>query len=337
MSIHSDKKYIQTCLKLAKKGAGYVSPNPLVGCIIVRDEKIIARGYHHKYGEKHAEIDALDKIAGKAKGATLYVNLEPCSIYGKTPPCTERIIKEKIGRVVIGCLDKNPLISGNGVKALKKAGIEVISGILESECERLNQFFFKWISTGMPYVTLKIAKTLDNFVAGPNGERINITGEESQKEVHKLRSLYDAVLIGKNTALKDNPKLTVRKVKGRQPFRIVLDSKGELLGNQKPYLLSDKYADKTMVVKGKTTLKKLLSTFAKKNISSILVEGGPTIWSSFIKEKLVDQVIIYTSKKTFGTGIPYSNKFELDKLKTIYEYEYKKGTDDVKIKYLNVY
>lgn len=337
MSINLDKKYIQTCLKLAKNGAGFVSPNPLVGCVIVRDGKIIARGYHHKYGQKHAEIDALDKIPGKAEGATLYVNLEPCSIYGKTPPCTERIINEKIGRVVIGCLDKNPLVSGNGVKALKKAGIEVATGILWQECELLNQFFFKWISTGLPYVSLKIARTTDNFVAGPNGERINITGEASRKEVHELRAFYDAVLIGKNTALKDNPKLTVRKIKGRQPFRIVLDSKGELLGNQKLHLLNDKYSNKTMVITGKITLKKLLSTLAKENIFSILVEGGPSIWSSFIKEKLVDQVITYTSKKTLKTGTPYSKNFNVDKLKTKYEYEYKKGNDDVKIKYLNIY
>jgi len=335
--IKSDDFYIKECLRLAKKGVGFVSPNPLVGCVVVRDGKIIARGYHHKYGQKHAEIDALDKIAGKAKDATLYVNLEPCSIYGKTPPCTKRIIEEKIGRVVVGCLDKNPLISGKGVKALKKAGIAVESGILKFECEMLNQFFFKWVRTGLPYVTLKIAKTSDGFVAGSNGERINITSEDSQKEVHRLRSFYDSVLIGKNTALNDNSKLTVRKVKGRQPFRIVLDTQGELTGNRNLHLLTDKYADKTMIITGKNSLKNILKKLAKKGISSILVEGGPAVWSSFIKAKLVDQVIVYTSKKILKTGIPYSKNFNLDKLKTKYEYKYKKGIDEVKIKYLNIY
>lgn len=333
----SDEIYIKKCIELAEKGKGFVSPNPLVGCVIVRNGKIIARGYHHEYGHKHAEIDALDKVSGKAKGATLYVNLEPCCIHGKTPPCTDRIIKEKIGRVVIGCKDGNPLVSGRGIKALKKAGIKVKSGVLETECEMLNQFFFKFIRTGLPYITLKMAKTLDGFVAGPGGKRIKITTEASQKEVHRMRALYDAVLIGKNTAINDNPKLTVRKVKGRQPFRIVLDSHGELLGNRNLHLLNDEYAEKTIILIGKKSLKDSLKKLGEKGIASILVEGGPAVWSSFIKEKLADQVIIFTSPKKLETGIYYSKTRESWKLKAKKTLKYKTGADSVEKIYLNVY
>ncbi|MBA4336531.1 bifunctional diaminohydroxyphosphoribosylaminopyrimidine deaminase/5-amino-6-(5-phosphoribosylamino)uracil reductase RibD [bacterium] len=336
-TLKKDESYMQKCITFAKKGAGYVSPNPLVGCVIVRNGKIIAKGYHHEYGEKHAEIDALNKIAGKAEGATLYVNLEPCCIHGKTPPCTERIIKEKIGRVVIGGLDKNPLVSGKGIKILKAAEIEIASGVLETECQMLNQFFFKWVNTGLPYVTLKIAKTFDGFVAGPNGKQTKITGEKSQKETHRLRSFYDAILIGKNTALKDNPKLTVRKVKGRQPFRVVLDSRGEILGNQNLNLLNDKYANKTMVITGKNSLKDTLKKLGEKGISSVLVEGGPTVWESFIKENLVDQLIVFTSPKKLKKGIYYSKNWNPKNLKTKKTLQHKSGNDLVETIFLNVY
>jgi len=334
--MESDELYIQKCIELAKKGRGFVSPNPLVGCIIVKDGKIISEGYHHAFGEKHAEIDALDKISGNAKGATLYVNLEPCCVYGKTPPCTERIIKEGIKRVVVGNLDPNPLVSGKGILSLEEKGIQVNKGILENDCRMLNQFFYKWIIIGLPYVTLKIARTADDFIAYPDGSCPHISGEESRKEVHKLRSFYDSVLIGKNTALKDNPHLTVRNVRGRQPFRIVLDSKGEIVGNQNLNLLNDKYADKTIIMKG-DNLKNTLLDLGKKGISSVLVEGGPTIWDSFMQEKLADQILVYTSAKKFDKGIPYSKFFKLEEIESKLQNEYTKGPDTVTQKYLNIY
>ena len=319
---------------------GFVSPNPLVGCVIVKDGKIIAEGYHHKYGEKHAEVDALDKVAGRAKGATLYVNLEPCCIKGKTPPCTDRIVKEGISKVFIGNLDPNPKISGKGIITLKQNGVQVRSGILKDECRMLNQFFFKWITTGIPYITLKIARTSNDFIAYTNGSCPHISSDESRKEVHKLRSFYDSVLIGKNTALKDNPKLTVRKVKGRQPIRIILDSKGELMGNQNLNLLNDKYTDKTMLIRSKgkrVNLKKLLKNLGKQGISSVLVEGGPRVWSSFIKNKLADQLIVYTGPQSFKNGIKYSSDFDIEKIAFVHKEEYKKGPDKVMRKILRIY
>jgi len=337
LSMGSDKSYMKKCIELAKKGRGLVSPNPLVGCVIVKNGKIIAEGYHHTFGKKHAEIDALDKIAGKAKNATLYVNLEPCCIYGKTPPCTDRIIKEGIKRVVIGNLDPNPSISGKGVLILQNSGIEVETNVLKKECRTLNQFFFKWITTGIPYVTLKIARTSDNFIAYPNGNCPNISCDKSRKEVHKLRSFYDAVLIGKNTALKDNPKLTVRKVKGRQPTRIVLDTNKELLNNQRLNLFNDEYSKKTLIVSGKDSLKKKLEKLGQQGISSILVEGGPTIWDSFMKENLVDQIIVYTANKYFGSGIAYSKFFKIEDIKEIFQKRYTLEEDKVIRKYLNIY
>ena len=221
----ADESYIQLAIEIAKKGTGSVSPNPLVGCVIIKDNKIIGAGYHQKFGEEHAEINAINSSAESVEGSTLYVNLEPCSHHGKTPPCVDRIIKEKIKRVVIGTLDVNPLVSGNGVKALKKAGVDVKVGVLENECIELNKFFFKYITSKLPYVTLKAAQTLDGMIADKNKNSEWISSKESRKYVHWLRARYDAVLIGSDTAKIDNPKLTVRMVEGRNPYRVVLDSK----------------------------------------------------------------------------------------------------------------
>ena len=220
----ADESYIQLAIEIAKKGAGSVSPNPLVGCVIIKDNKIIGAGYHQKFGEEHAEINAINSSAESVEGSTLYVNLEPCRHHGKTTPCVDRIIKEKIKRVVIGTLDVNPLVSGNGVKALKKAGVDVKVGVLEKECFELNKFFFKYITSKLPYVTLKASQTLDGMIADKNKNSEWISSKESIKYVHWLRASYDAVLFGSDTAKIDNPKLTVRMVEGRNPYRVVLDS-----------------------------------------------------------------------------------------------------------------
>lgn len=341
---------MERCLQLAHKGAGLVSPNPLVGCVVVKNGTIISEGYHHKFGEKHAETNALDNVAGKAQGATLYVNLEPCSIHGKTPPCTDRIISENISHVVIGCIDPNPDIAGQGISILKKHGIRVTYPVLEQKSRQLNQFFFKWITEKKPYVTLKIARSKDNYIALSDGSPLQISGEESHKEVHMLRSQYDAVLIGKTTGLRDNPRLTVRNVSGRNPIRIILDSRGILHKYKHLHLMNDEYAHKTWWVvgrphsftpqhgkvlhsplnsAGKIDINPLLTTLAQNNISSLLVEGGPHIWDSFIEAGAVDHIIVYTSPEKLKKGIPYSSTSFLETMQAKKTFKYRKGNDDV--------
>ena len=353
-----DEEVMKKCLQLASKGKGHTSPNPLVGCMIARDGEIISEGYHRIFGYKHAEIDALDKIKGKARGASLYVNLEPCSFHGKTPPCVERIIEEGISEVVSGTKDPNPEVSGKGIEALEKNGIKVRTGIMSKECLELNQFFFKWIQTGLPYTTIKIAETSDNFVAYEDGSCPEITNMESRTEVHRLRSWYDAVLIGKGTAKLDNPSLTVRHVKGRQPLRVVLDSHFELL-NQKLELLKDEHSDKTIWVVGEDVqvdsqqpvrvlkvplndsghldLRMLLSKLGEENVSSILVEGGPQIWEALLEKNLVDQVITFTSPKEFKKGIPVVPSAKLSEISFEYENSRKFDDDSMNQKFLKTY
>jgi diaminohydroxyphosphoribosylaminopyrimidine deaminase/5-amino-6-(5-phosphoribosylamino)uracil reductase len=327
----SDESYIQLAIEIAKKGMGNVSPNPLVGCVIVKNGRIVGAGYHEKFGCSHAEVNAINSANESIEGATLYVNLEPCSHTGKTPPCVDKIIENKIKRVVIGTLDMNPLVSGSGIKKLKKAGIEVKVGVLEKECVSLNKFFFKYIFKKIPYVTLKFAQTLDAHIADHNGGSKWITSIDSRRYVHSLRSKYDAVLVGAGTALKDNPSLTVRLVDGRNPKRILIDANLAL----KPDLnLFKKNADKGLIVltseksrqkhrklkslagqgikvvfikeqsNGRLDLKSVLKELGKLNIASLLVEGGSKIFTSFIKESLFDDILMFMSPKILGCGTP---------------------------------
>ena len=218
----SDEKYIKRTLKLANKGIGKVSPNPLVGCAIVKNGKIISEGYHEQFGDDHAEVVALKKADEDAKDATLYVNLEPCCHYGKTPPCTDAIIKAGIKKVVIGMIDPNPLVSSGGIKILKKHNIEVKAGIEDKACRHLNRAFIKHISTKLPYVTIKIAQSLDGRVATKTGHSKWITSKKARKETHRLRSENDAILVGISTVLADNPQLTVRHTHGKNPVFILV-------------------------------------------------------------------------------------------------------------------
>ncbi len=337
----ADESYIQLTIEIAKKGEGSVSPNPLVGCVITKNSRIIGAGYHQKFGEDHAEINAINSSSETLEDSTLYVNLEPCSHHGKTPPCVDRIIKEKIKRVVIGTLDINPLVSGNGVKALKKAGIEVKVGVLEKECIELNKFFFKYISEKLPYVTLKAAQTLDGMIADKNSHSEWISCGEARKHVHWLRARYDAVLIGSETARLDNPKLTVRMVEGRNPFRVVLDSNLKLKSELN--LFKNNSDNKTIVVtseKNKSRLKKIdqleklgvkvlfiksdthgriqlksvLKELSKKQITSVFVEGGSKIYSSIIKQNLFDDIYLFVSPKILGCGLNTFSEFKSNKL-----------------------
>jgi len=225
----SDESYMRLALRLARKGAGRVSPNPMVGAVVVDPSgEIISTGYHPEFGKPHAERIALKKLGYKASGATLYVNLEPCCHHGKTLPCTEAIIKSGVKRVVVGVLDPNPQVSGRGVEILRKHGIEVKVGVLEEECKWLNRGFFKWVLKGIPYVVLKWAQTLDGKIATVTGESKWISSERALNYAHRLRAESDAVVVGKNTVLADDPELTVRRVRGVDPLRVVLDSKLEL-------------------------------------------------------------------------------------------------------------
>ena len=325
----TDESYIQLAIEIAKKGSGEVSPNPLVGCIIVKNDKIIGAGYHQKYGHNHAEINAINSATGDIENSTLYVNLEPCSHRGKTPPCVDKIIEKKIKRVVIGTLDMNPLVSGKGIKKLKKAGIEVKVGLLEKECIELNKFFFKYITKKTPYVTLKAAQTLDGKIADFNYDSKWITSVDARRRVHSLRAQYDAVLIGAGTLKKDNPNLTVRLTEGRNPRRIVIDDKltlpveskiftgGEknliILTSEKSYGKKKKISRilskgaEVLFIKetgsGKIDLKIALKELAKLNIASVLIEGGNKIFTSFISQNLFDEFLLFIAPKLLGEGI----------------------------------
>jgi diaminohydroxyphosphoribosylaminopyrimidine deaminase/5-amino-6-(5-phosphoribosylamino)uracil reductase len=338
----ADESYIQLTLVIAKRGVGKVSPNPLVGCVITKNDKIIGAGFHTKYGDDHAEINAINSSQESLEGSTLYVNLEPCSHYGQTPPCVDRIIREKIKRVVIGTLDINPLVSGKGVKKLKESGIEVKVGVLEKECEELNKFFFKFINKRRPYITLKAAITLDGMIADIHSRSAWISSIESRRYVHALRNKYDAVLIGTNTALTDDPELTVRHIEGRNPWRVILDSKLDLptklkvfqqnkdkktilvisesvvKKKRKIYTL-EKLGVKILIIKKKSDqeirLKSLLQELVKHNITSLLIEGGSKVYSAFIRQKLFDDIIMFISPKILGGGVQFVNQIGIENVK----------------------
>jgi diaminohydroxyphosphoribosylaminopyrimidine deaminase/5-amino-6-(5-phosphoribosylamino)uracil reductase len=331
----NDETYIRQCIDLAKKGIGNVSPNPLVGCVIVKDEKLLGYGYHQFYGGNHAEVNAILSTSEPLSGATLYVNLEPCSHYGKTPPCVDKIIRSGIKRVVVGTLDPNPLVAGKGVKALKKAGVDVTVGVLEDECIDLNKFFFKFIQTGFPYINLKIAQSLDGFIADKFYNSKWITSEKSRKIVHSMRAEYDAVLVGVNTANIDKPNLDVRLVEGRNPYRVILDD--ELKINSNLSLIKNNGDRKTIVVtsyksfnqqkskvnflesngvqvlkvrKSKSNLELLdvLEKLANSGISSVLIEGGSQVFTSFYRQNLWDEINLFIAPFFLGNGISTFSK-----------------------------
>ncbi len=325
----SDESYIQLALEIAKKGIGKVSPNPLVGAVIIKNDRIIGAGFHEKFGENHAEINAINSARESIEGSTLYINLEPCSHFGKTPPCVDKLIECKIKRVVIGTLDMNPLTSGKGVKKLKSAGIDVKVGVLEKECVKLNKAFFKYITKKVPYVSIKAAQTLDGKIADLNGASRWISCSQSRKYVHGLRARYDAVLVGSGTVKKDNPSLTVRLVEGRNPKRIILDTG---LNLKTTYRIFSKNTDKNLIVvtsknsinktrkvqklrqlgaqlvfakeneSGLLDLKNVLEQLAKIQIASVLVEGGTELITSLIAQKLYDDILIFISPKVLGEG-----------------------------------
>ncbi|MGL5313740.1 MAG: bifunctional diaminohydroxyphosphoribosylaminopyrimidine deaminase/5-amino-6-(5-phosphoribosylamino)uracil reductase RibD [Peptostreptococcaceae bacterium] len=319
-----DKKYMKIALELAEKGKGKVSTNPMVGAVIVKNSKIIGQGYHMIYGKEHAEINALKNATEEVCGGTMYVTLEPCSHFGKTPPCVDEIIKNKISKVVVGCLDPNPLVSGKGIKKLKDNGIEVVVGILEDECKNMNEVFIKNITENKPFVTIKSAMSLDGKIATTSGESKWISGEESRKEVHKLRSEVSGIMVGVETVIKDNPELTCRLENGKNPIRIIVDSKLRIpldskvvedVNIAKTIVATTDKADKSKlnILKSKgvdviitdlkderVDLNSLMTILSKNKVDSILLEGGASLNFSALKEGIVDKVQIYIAPKIIG-------------------------------------
>ena len=318
-----DEYYMSLALNLALKGKGKVNPNPLVGAVIVKNGKVIGKGYHERYGKEHAEVNAFNNLSEGADNATIYITLEPCAHYGKTPPCVNKIIENNIKRVVIGAVDDNPLVTGKGIKKLKSAGIEVKVGVLEEECKKLNEVFFKYISTKRPFVLLKSAMSLDGKISTYSGESKWITSKESREEVHKLRNDLMAILVGVNTIIKDNPRLTCRVEDGRNPIRIVVDSflripmDSNVIKDKeaKTIIATTKFAKKDKILSlrnsgievlvinsknNKVDLDELMVKLGELNIDSILLEGGSTLNFSALKQGIVDKIQIYIAPKIIG-------------------------------------
>ncbi|HBG77961.1 MAG TPA: bifunctional diaminohydroxyphosphoribosylaminopyrimidine deaminase/5-amino-6-(5-phosphoribosylamino)uracil reductase RibD [Phycisphaerales bacterium] len=294
-----DTTYIKLALKLAHQGLGSVEPNPMVGCVIVKNGKIIGEGYHRKFGGPHAEINALadcKKRGNSPAGATMYVSLEPCCHFGKTPPCVNAIIAAGIKKVVAAVKDPTKKVAGKGFKILKKAGIEVIVGVCENEAKELNAPFFKFAKTGKPYIIVKWAQSSDGFLSRTDGKRW-ITNAASRKDVHKIRRKVGAILVGINTVIEDNPMLTARPDRGRQPLRIVLGKASKLPRNC--YLLKTAKKWPVYVFNGRN-LNDVLVKLGKRGVQQLLVEGGEKIITSFLKQKLADEIIVYISNEKLG-------------------------------------
>ncbi|MEK9149388.1 MAG: bifunctional diaminohydroxyphosphoribosylaminopyrimidine deaminase/5-amino-6-(5-phosphoribosylamino)uracil reductase RibD [Candidatus Desantisbacteria bacterium] len=329
-----DKFYIREAIRLAKKGVGRTSPNPAVGAVITRNGRVVGKGWHKKAGSPHAEIEALSCAGRLAKNATLYVNLEPCSHYGRTPPCTETIIKAGIRRVVCSILDPNPKVSG--AETLRKEGIVVDVGLLAKEATELNEPYLKYITTKRPYLLLKISASLDGRITSQ--EERWISCEKSRRLVHKMRAEMDAVLVGKGTVVKDDPELTVRLVKGKNPACIVLGSdipsdlklfradRRVIIATTKEESLNKGEVLVTKAKDGLVDLDDLMAKLGGMGITSILVEGGRRVITSFLKEKLVDRVCLFISPKIIGENgltmteqLPFSINLSETKAKRIGE------------------
>jgi len=317
----SDERFMEIALDLALGGEGGVNPNPLVGAVVVKDGEVVGQGYHRACGGPHAEAYALEEAGERARGATLYVTLEPCCHHGKTPPCVERIATAGIARVVIPCIDPNPLVNGNGVRRLREAGIEVEVGVLEERARRLNEIFFHFITTGRPFVELKLAMSLDGRIATRTGDSHWISGEASRVLVHRLRRRLAAVLVGVGTVISDDPALTVRRVLGRNPLRVVLDGEGRMPLDAR--LLREE--GRTVVATsrmpaereagltragaavwrlpdggGRVDLAALLGRLGREGIDSVLVEGGGETAAAFLEAGLVDRVCFFLAPLLLG-------------------------------------
>src|SRR6056300_345156 len=354
----TNSEFMQRALELAKLGRGYVSPNPMVGCLITKNNEIIAEGYHKKYGGPHAEVNAINSLMGDLIGCYVYVTLEPCSHFGNTPPCTDLLIEKKPDKVIIAMEDPNPEVSGKGIQKLRAAGINVEVGVLEQEAQELNKSFILNMTENRPYITAKFAQTLDGFMAQSNNESKWISNEESRKYVHKLRAEVDGIMVGSGTVRRDDPKLNVRMVEGKDPTRIVITSSLDIPTESQ--LLTDEIAkEKTIVVCNNETdskkiellkskgvkvivsenlskagnLRKLMSLlYEDYNLGHILLEGGSGLFSSFYEANLIDEIISFQAPKIIGQGLSPFSRIKPIKLSEAARYKLhstQKSGDDV--------
>lgn len=334
-------RFMRECFRLAERGKGSVSPNPLVGAVLVKKGRIVARGFHARFGGPHAEVECLRSFRGNPGNATLYVNLEPCSHHGKTPPCADLIFKSGIRRVVVGMKDPNPLVAGKGIRKLRSAGVDVMTGILERDARDLNRAFITHITKRRPFVHVKVAQTLDGKIALRGHSRTAITGSKVKELVHRWRAEHDAVLVGAGTIRADNPSLTVRSAKGRNPTAVILD--GHLSIDSHSRLLNRDFQRRVIIFTSANALKKhrkkyqqflsqgaivvaerssdnslslsiVLKRLHRLNIGSVLVEGGTRVFTEFMNKGLVDQVSIFIAPQLFSDkGIPAFENLQLGK------------------------
>ena len=340
----ADRRFMREAVQLAERGRGTTKPNPVVGAVLVKGGKVLSHGFHRRAGLPHAEIEALAKVNMRARGATLYITLEPCCHHGRTGPCTEAILRSGVRRVVVGCCDENPLVSGRGIAMLRRAGLRVDAGCLKDDCRRQNRTFFTWIRGKRPWVTMKVAATLDGCI-GDRGEMRRkgssrwITGVPARAAAHLLRAEHDAVLVGVGTVLSDNPRLTARSPSGpaarrREPLRVILDS--QLRTPPAAALLRTSSAAPPLIVaatpakpsgaldvrrrrleaagaevvllaparKGRASLHALLRLLSGREVQSLLVEGGSQIHGAFVRSGLVDSVAVFLAPRLVGSGVP---------------------------------
>lgn len=348
--MHNHDKYLQRCIELALLGAGSVSPNPMVGAVVVHNDRVIGEGYHRKYGEAHAEVNAINQVLNNFNNAvellsksTIYVSLEPCAHYGKTPPCADLIIKHRIPAVVIGCRDPFSQVNGRGIEKLQEAGVTVITGIMEQECRELNKRFFTRVQKQRPYIILKWAETADGFFAPDDGSQLWITGTEARKLVHKWRSEEDAILIGKRTAQIDNPCLNTRQWPGRSPKRVVIDRRLELDNSLN---LFDQSVETLIFNEIKTDIDGKIKYIALEDfnnfvpqyilfqlyiqdIQSVIIEGGASTLNAFIEADLWDEARVFSGSKILNNGI------KSPVIKGFISEKYQIGEDQLKIYHNN--
>lgn len=323
MSEH-DKRHMKRALALARKGIGKTSPNPAVGCVIVKAGSIVGEGWHQKAGQPHAEVNALAMAGSEAQGADVYVTLEPCRHTGRTPPCTEALIAAGVRRVVAGMVDPNPQVAGKGFAMLRKAGILVEHGLMEADCRAINRPFIKHVTTGLPYVTYKCAMTLDGNIATVTGESQWISCMDSRRHTHRLRAMNDAIMVGVDTIITDNPKLTVRHVRGRNPLRIIVDTR--LRTPESVDVLSERMARDTIIATtesnprvhlrylqqgatvivcdeydGRVSMVDLLQKLGKRGIQSILLEGGSRLAGEMLQNGVIDEFVFFLAPKIIGS------------------------------------
>jgi diaminohydroxyphosphoribosylaminopyrimidine deaminase / 5-amino-6-(5-phosphoribosylamino)uracil reductase len=323
------EKFMRVALGFARKGVGKTSPNPAVGAVIVRKGQVVAAGFHHKAGAPHAEVEALNRLGGNARpGDTLYVTLEPCNHFGRTPPCTQAILEKGVRKVVVGMKDPNPQVTGGGCEVLSAQGVDVVTGVLEGECRRLNEWFVTYVTEGRPFVIAKTAMTLDGWTATSSGHSRWVTNERSRDWVHRLRNQVDGILVGVGTVMADDPLLTtrLRKGRGRDPVRIIVDTNlrvpmnarvlGHGKGSKTLIAVSEEVAgrrlkrlerkDVSFLVcpekEGRIDLRALMDMLGKRSITSVLLEGGATLMGAMIREKLVDKFCIFKAPKILGAS-----------------------------------